>query len=525
MAHDDQTRQELETRLNARLKDARSARDRFAGRYNAYYDLTAPTKKRINDDANEPRSADDQDDIFDATFEEISENFAADMLDEFTPSYRSWTKHEPVSAVTSQSAKKKIGEFINQRMDFLYDQIRQSSFEEAVQECYHDMGIGPAAIMIRYAQDGAIDCEYVPLAELLILPGPRGGVGTRGWERSPMERELHIIWPNVDWPAVLNKTADSIRKSQARIKITEVWERDYEAEIEAWDYYLMVKGKVEYSGYQSGSGSCPLIVGRIRVSTPSAYGLGPASKAVPAARTLNRIAYLELKRLGKVVDPPGAYEDPEGIYNPELGLEPGYQYEVGEGFKWHDMSPANDIREGFFKREELEHVIRRALFQDKPFQRGLTPPTATQWIDESTDREKRKALPRARIHREWVLPIIRRFEWILEMRGELEQLEIGGEVIKIEPVSPLSRASDTQAAQVANQLVSLLVANFGEAAIRSIDVPTTAQNIQEKLGDDLVKFVEGGTLEQLMAMFADGALEGKGNGSQAPAPNPQGATR
>lgn len=504
---------ELETRLKDQISKAREARNRFEARYNSYYDLTAPTKKRIGEDSSDPRPANDQDDIFDATLEEVSENFAADMLDEFTPSYRPWTKHEPVSGVASTSAEKKIKEYISGRMDFLYDQIRQSSFEEAVQECYHDMGIGPAGLMIRYSSSGPIDCEYVPLAELLILPGPRGGVGWRAWERSPLEKDLHVIWPDIDWPKTLEKDPEQLRRSTQRIKIVECWDRDFEGEEEAWHYYLLVKGKIEFYNWQQGPGSCPLQVGRIRVSVPSAYGLGPASKAIPAARTLNRLAYLELKRLGKVVDPPGIFEDPEGIFNPDEGFEPGYLYQGGEGFKFHDMAPQNDIREGFFKREELEMAIRRALFQDKPFQRGLTPPSATQWIDESTDREKRKALPRARVHREWVLPIVRRFEWILEMRGELEELQINGQAIKIEPVSPLSRASDTQSAQVSIQALQALASVYQQQLPMATDMVATAQNIVSKLGDENIKFADS---DQVQQMLMQALSSGQGAGTPTP---------
>ena len=177
------------------------------------------------------------------------------------------------------------------------------------------------------------------------------------------------------------------------------------------------------------------------------------------------------------------------------------------------MAPQNDIREGFFKREELEMAIRRALFQDKHFQRGLTPPSATQWIDESTDREKRKALPRARVHREWVLPIVRRFEWILEMRGELEELQINGQAIKIEPVSPLSRASDTQSAQVSIQALQALASVYQQQLPMATDMVATAQNIVSKLGDENIKFADS---EQVQQMLMQALSSGQGAGTPTP---------
>lgn len=509
-----------ERALLARISSARQDRSHFAPLYNKYYDLASPTKCRVDNDTTTPRPVGDQDDIFDATLQRATEDAAADFSNEFTPSYRHWTKHEVVEGVASSSAKKEIQEYIEGRMAFLYDQIRRSSYHQASQEAYHDMLIGPAAMMIRYSQVGEIDCEYVPLAELLLRPGPNGTLSLKARERKVEERFLPVVFPGLDWTKILGKPADDIVDSKTPLKVIEAWERDYTSDREAWSYFLIVKGRVHARGYQKGRGSCPLIVGRVRVSDPSAYGLGPASKAIPSARALNRLKFLELKRIGKIVDPPGVFSDPEGIFNPEQGFENGFWYEIGDGFQMQDMAPQTDIREGIYKSEELVGTIHADLYQDGPEQKGLTPPTAAQWLGMEASKEKRKTLPRARIYSEWVLPVIYRFEWILENRGDLEELQIDGRVVKIEPVSPLSKASDIEEVQIAEQFNQMFVGTFGDMAVATIKVRDTGQAMSAKMGNKLTEFKSDEELQaeqeaQLAAAaMAQGAGAAPGGGSQ-----------
>jgi len=502
--------EQTERNVIAAIDEARTSRQRFASTYNAFFDLAAPWKMRVNEGSHdEPRSPTDQDDVFDSTLQEVADDWAANIADEATPSYRDWASHEPVDSL-SQSAKKQIAPFVKARKKLVYDTIRESSFEQSSQECYLDLGIGPCGMMIRYTRVGQpIDCEYAPLAQLLLGPGPMGGVGVRFWERKVKVRNLDTIWPDIDWSHI-KPTLELRRQDKGSVTILEGGIRDYDAPEEAWDWYVIERNKVCYHKRFTGRGSCPLQVGRIFVSEPSAYGVNPGAKALAPARTLNEMAYLELKRTAKVVDPPGIFSDPTGTLNPEAGFEPGIWHEAGDGFNVQDLAPQNDVREAYFKREELKMEIRRALYQDKPYQRGQTPPSASQWIGEERMTAQRRTLYRARLHNEWTLSIIHRFEWILEKRGQLDPIEYEGEIVDVRPVTPLSRAADLAEVEAGEKLLAIVGSYFPNELGLEVNVRKTVDEFKKRMGDETVILnsdEERGAIMEQRAMQAGGAGE------------------
>lgn len=490
------------------IAEARKWRNHFAPIYNTFYELAAPERLRVDNQTTieTPKNPSDQDSIFDVTLQQAAQNYASDFADEFTPGYRNWTKHEP-SAQVPVAARKPLDDYIKSRQQRVFDAIRASGYEEASQEAYLDSAIGPFAVEVRYTRAGRpIDVEYVPLRELLIMPGPYGNVGYRFRERSVKICHLDTIFPDCDWSKV-KPTKNERKNAKGSVVVISGGYRDWSKTKETWRWFVIHNNKVVKEKTFSGRGSCPLIVARIGVSQPSAYGLGPGSRAIAAARTLNELAYLELRRVGKVVDPPGWFSDPDGVFNPELGMDAGMWYEAGAEAQIVDMAPSNDVREAIFKREDLRMDVLSALFQDKPYQRGATPPSATQWAGEQAAMEKRKALPRGRIHSEWVIPLIERFEWVLQKRGELEDFEIDGAAIDVRPVSPLSKAADLEDAQIAMQFMSVIQAS-GEPMGAIIDTQETYENLRSKFGDDVVKLLSKQEREALIerAELTGGAL-------------------
>lgn len=482
------------------VEEARQARQRFQSVYNNFYDLAAPWRYRVGEELNSkyPRSPAEQDDIFDTTLQDAVDDWASDCADEYTPSYKPWTKYKVVGGPRSfsKAVKDEIMTFASEHMAKVYDRIRESAFEEQSQEAYVDFAIGPMAMDWPYTPAGQpLKCEHIPLNELLILPSPFNGPGDRFRIRQIAIQDLDIIWPNADWSDLGQKAH---RKTNNNVvEVVQAHTRDWSNRSEeVWTYRLLckglTKGKPEVT---KGPGSCRMVVARPRVSAPSALGIGFANKAIAPARTLNKLAYLELKRQGKIVDPPTGYSD-DGTANIEGGIEAGDWIEFGEGFEIKELAPQTDAREVWFNQEDLRMQVKRALFQDKPYQRGDTPPTAAQWLSEEERNARRKGFPRARAIQEWVLPTLRRTEWILRKRGEIEDQKIEGELVRFEPISPMSRASDLNEVQLVNQHVDLFVSRFGPDVEIYYDMPEMMRETAEKMGTDSIKLRSEDQVEQ-----------------------------
>lgn len=499
--------------INERIELARQERQPFVSTVNNYLQLTKPMRTRLavggpRDTARDP---DEQDDLFDTTLQDVADDFASDMNDHFTPGYKPWTKHVPTADVESMStsAKERVKRYVQARMTKTYDAIKRSNFEEASQEFWFDLSIAWSGFEIAYTPAGRpVSVQNIPVDELLIRPGPRGGVDDRWWERTVLVRHLDELWPQLDW-SDFGATPEERARSKNRATVICGGFRDWTKAEETWNWHVIAKGKVLRRRVYTGAGSCPFVVGRTSNASPGAYGVGPGNKAIAAARTLNELAFLFLKRHGRDLDPPVIFFD-DGLLNPEGGIENGTWLPASETFKVQELRPDGSAREVWFSQEDLRMIIRRALFQDKPFQRGDTPPTAAQWLSEESMAERRMSFPRARIHDEVVLPVLRRFEWILEKRGEIEPLKVEGALVNVEPVSPLSRSADIEEAQVALQFLQAMGGSLPEELAR-IDGVKTMAGIRDKMGADLVHLLDdeayAAKLQQQQAIAAMGGQQ------------------
>jgi len=127
------------------------------------------------------------------------------------------------------------------------------------------------------------------------------------------------------------------------------------------------------------------------------------------------------------------------------------------------------------------------MFQDKPEQAGRTPPTATQWIDERAQTDRRLQLARLRVYKEWVLPILERFNWIMTTRGDLPPLELdSGTQIEVSFENPVTKSSDAEEVSRSMNLAQSAAGVFGEQFLANVDAVDTITNWKEKLGDELL---------------------------------------
>lgn len=473
--------------VRSRLNDARNDRAYFAPTYNDYIALACPWKQRISTHTVSyvPEGPDDQFEIFDATLQQAVDDFVSAEHDELTPEYKPWTRHE-VSDIYTATQRRQAQEVIDQRVKAIYAKVRESAFDEVAGELYSDLAVMPGMLNVPMAKPGEkVVVEYVPPAEILLEPGPRGGVDLRARERPVRIRDLDTLFPQCDWSH--HGPDHARRKKLNRITVTEGCYRLWDRDTPTWLWFIAEGGKFKYSRELEGEYASPLIPVRTRVSAPTAYCVGPAIKALAPARTLNQLAYDELYRIDKMLRPPLVY-DQDRVFNPDGSLEPGRSYARMQGTRLEEMYPQGNPGEAFFKREELKMEIRRALYVDKPDQLGKTPPTAAQYMGERAEVQRRVVHHRARVQRELVLGLVKRFEWIMERNGELEPLVVDGKAIQVKPISALSRATDLESAQVSMQNLQFAAQVFGpEVMPQIVDPIESMKRIIERTGDENIE--------------------------------------
>lgn len=460
----------------------------------------------------------DQDDLFDSTAIEALSDFSSDMQLAFTPVDEDWLDFRPETTL-SQADQAQIRAPLQAYQNCVFAAIRRSNFHEASQESYPDLGTGTCAMVIQDADiSRPVQCVAVPITDLLIVRGAHGGLDFKGREIVGMKlRDLeptygaHVITPE------LQQRIDA--DPGALVVVHEcywrLWNRD---RVERWQYVLLIERVFADASVLEGSGACPLICGRWRTDSTTGWGIGPLYTVLPTIKTLDQLNYLVLKQLSFAVDPAGAYDD-DGVINLENGITPGAWIPRQPGSKFDTITAEANFDTSFFERSQMQQDIKRSLYQDKPTQRGNTPPTAAQWMDMKAEVSRRMGAPVGRLTTEWQIPIVDRFGYILKKRGELKDVEFDGKKIRVRASSPLAKQQRQQRVVIAQRFVETLQGMVGPQFVPMlIDPVTTAANIQDALGDNLVKLQSVDQVQKMMQAAQQAASQPQ---SVATPPNTQ----
>lgn len=506
-AAEKERKRKLAKELHRRMGAAEIDLNRHKRRIQDCYRFALPWRHRF--DQNQP--VDQLDDLFDETAMTVLEDFAADMLNTFTPIKSDWVKVEPV-ATYDPGEQNQINADLGQYQAVVFSEMARSNLYQALQEAYLDLGPGTMAICIQdRGPSRPIHCEAIPATELLIERGPFGMVNGRFRKRPEMTgEELAALWPNA-------RLTDAMKRPNAKHKVVEALWRDWsDRGDETWIYTVACGNEIILERKEKGRGSCAIPVARWSRDSTTAWGVGPTYRSLPAIKTLNHIKYLELKRLEFIVDPVTSYED-DGVMNLDNGIEPGEWIPRQAGSEAPEPVESQarfDISS--LKADEIVSSIKRAHYQDRPEQIGRTPPSATQWADEAAERARRMGTPATNLVIELQYPIFERFAWLLRKRGRLPKVELNGKEVALQPISPLLRAQEQEEVVRMDRLAELVQARFGPEAVTVVLKPVEyANRWADRLGVD--KALVNTQDELAQAVQTLGPVLGGGGGGAAPA--------
>lgn len=500
--------------MNRLVDRARTDRSRHQGRLADCYRYTMPWRAKFSQTVG---SAPDLDVIFDETAGVVLEDFAADMLNTFTPQKNDWVSAQPVEKLDTGD-NNIIRDSLTQYQRVVFGSMARSNVYMALQESYMDLGPGTMALLITDIDAAKpIHCEAIPVTKLLITRGPYGYVDGVFREGRYLRSEIKTLWPHADLKKL--GPAPTNGEDPEFDLIDGCWRDWSERGDEVYWYVVQGNGKKIYEKRYVGAGSCPFIVSRWGRDSTTAWGCGPTYRVLPAIKTLNHFGFTTLKNYDKHVDPVVSYED-DGVMNLDNGVEPGTWVPRAPGSK----APAAIESEARFDVQAFEinekrSVIRRAHYQDRPEQQGKTPPSATQWADEAAERARRMGTPATTLVHELQYPLFRRFAYLEGQRGNLPKVQIEGRDIQLQPVSPLLRAQEQEAVVRRDKFAELIVGRFGpQVGMIVIDIVEYAKlqgndmGIEDKVIRDPNQIADA--IKQLLPVLQNAS--GGGGGEIAP---------
>jgi hypothetical protein len=523
VSEDTADREELQKEAGQRLQQCRRQKAMFEADIRECYHFARPHRERAmtSSGGGTDTRPDDVGELSTSLALEVKQDFATEILNTFLSPTQPWAAREvgpDLKKVLGQNALE-VEKRVQEDDKVIFQAIAASNFYGALAMAMDpDIAIGTMAMWIDDLRPGEpIVSQAVPLAELEINVGPYGEIDDRFVVRSTRHRYLPALLPGVALPEDIRSKVkkDGNGKCDVRWGFWRDWS-DPGAGV-VWRHVVMIGSKVIHTQVLRGFGSCPLVVTRFSPDPMYAYGEGPLIQALPELRQLDEMRALSIERVDLAVHPPWTYPDDGGL-NFEGGIQPGMGYPMrGNAGDIKSLFVEGDLDAGFIEETGSERRIRRLCFVDRPEQRGDTPPTATQWIDELERSQRKIGTPGAAFWREGPAEIFMRFQHLLEKRGTIEKVEVDGKAWALSPVNPAKRAQDTQEIQSALRLIEIANGMSPQIAQVAIDQLATLQAIKAKLHDTIVVVRNQGELEAAVQQFAPILGGGPGGAGVAPA--------
>jgi hypothetical protein len=436
-------------------------------------------------------------DTFTSIGEELATDLAGDLVTYYMPSTERWFDYEVIIPVEKEQVNV-VTALVKDREDTLWDIISATNLNDIAPALHFETathGTPALWISLNHIQQ-PIHCEVVPPHELLIVPGHLG-ILDRFRETTVYASTLPALFAQEiakgDVSLSERMLAEKIKKPAATCKVCWGFWLDWkDPAMPVWRSEITVDGKrvTPEKPVTLGpmAGSCPLLVGRF--NPQKCWGRGPAIRALPDFRTADELADLVLSGMDRNLNPPLIYAE-DGVIDLAEGITPGRAYPAHRSFNGEQMYlfPSNiNMDQGYFTEERWEDKLRRAFYQDGPRQRGDTPPTAAQWLDERRRVQQRLGKPSAPIWSELILPMIQRFETLAVQLGRIDgAITHDGQAITVVPLSPLQKAQNQDKVMITRSNLDLALGMLGpEGVPQFINVPTTLENIRRASGDELL---------------------------------------
>lgn len=493
----------LDAESNTRLADCRRQKMPFELDMRECYFFTAPLRARIINSMSTPPTTPLHDDGYLQTSAgyELTGDYVTEILNTFMPQAEEWCQRDKgifIKKADWESIKAQV------RADDteIFAAIKGCNFyAEFAKAAYPDLAIGTMALWIDDPRPGENICvQAVPLRELEINLGPYGEIDDRFIVRHTRNRNVKALLPGIDIPPDLLAEIDAgpEKKTEVRWGYWRLWDRLGD---EWWQHVVMIKNRVVKSAEFVGEGSCPLVVPRFNATADWAYGLGVLLQGLPELRQVDELEGQKISHIELNLTPPMGIPD-DSFAAVEQGLEPGMLYPMRGDGKVQKMYDPGSPEAGIYAVDDKVRHLRKLFYVDYPEQRGDTPPTLGQWMDELARAQRRIGTPGLTFWWEGPAKIFLRFKYLLEAKGVIQPVKVNGKAVALVPSNPAQRAAEQQEVAMAVRAIQILGQAFPEEFRAFIDGKETMKAFIEKMRVTLLKFRPEQQVNDAVSMIA-----------------------
>lgn len=495
----------LDEEANRRISDARRQKTPFELDMRECYFFTAPLRARQINSQSSPATTPIHDDGYLQTSAgfELAGDYVTEILNTFMPQAEQWCERAK-GIYVSKSDWDSIKAQVKEDDVTIFSAIKGCNFySEFAKAAYPDLGIGTMGLWVDDERPGENICvQAVPLRELEINLGPYGEIDDRFIVRHTRNRHVKALLKGITIPEDLEEEVEAgpDKKTEVRWGWWRLWDRLGD---EHWQHVVMIKNRVVKSVEIKGEGCCPLLVMRFNATADWAYGLGVLLQALPELRQVDELEGQKVSHIELNLTPPMGIPD-DSFAAVEQGLEPGMAYPIRPGSEGaiKKLYDPGSPEAGIYAVEDKVRHLRKLFYVDYPEQRGDTPPTLGQWMDELARAQRRIGTPGLTFWWEGPAKIFLRFKYLLEARGVIRPAKVNGKAIALVPSNPAQRAAEQQEVATAVRAIQILGQAFPEEFKAYIDGKATMTAFIEKMRVTLLKFRPEEEVKQAVGMIA-----------------------
>lgn len=467
----------------------------------AYYFL-APRRIRQSQGSTDTKPR-DADELQTSLGMEIADDFVTEIIESFTPPEAPWAERKSMP-LDDPNEEEKLNELAKAEDEKIFAHIRASNYySEKGKTAVPDLAIGVLAMLITDPGRGQpIRVLGVPIRELEMGLGPDGRIDDRWIKRNTKYRNLAALLPGITF----NEEIEKKRRDEPNAKCCVKWgwwRRWEELGDIVWQAVIFVEDHLVHATRLVGEGSCELVIGRFGATPDFAWPDGPSIKCLPDYRHIDDMTAGKIENIDFLLRPAVAYED-DGVVNLSGGIESGMAYPKrpnGGRQIFERIYEPESIDAALLDEQALKQRIRKMHYVDFPEQKGKTPPSASQWLDEMVIRQRRIGTPGYSFWSEEPYETFQRFRYLLEKRGIVKPVQAPNGA-SLQPYNPAQRAHDNQEVLTAVRLLQIGGASFPQTMQLEVDGSQTMLNLQKKLGDKIVKFRSPEELQQAAQAFS-----------------------
>lgn len=385
----------------------------------------------------------DTDNLFDSTAPAALQDLASQMLDDVWP-----VDAKPFELTAGPDIPPNMQDELNKQLspitDDIISTINNSNFRNEAHESLMDWGIGTGILLPE--EGDALDpvrFRNLPLPEACLDTGPYDTVDAMFRPRQVRCCDLKTLWPDGEFGDEMTRMMTD--SPESKVEIIEGTMRDWsEKSTETWHFCVFApksKQKIKTSEF-TGDGSKPFIDFSFTRVPGEVMGRGPVMIALPDIKTLNLTKQFVLENADLAIAGVWQAED-DGILNVDtVRIEPRSIIAKAPGSKGLERLDIKDS--GFSVADivitDLQNSIKQIMFGDDLGQPDKTPFTATEVLERTSNRARRRAGPYNRLINELLFQVVKRVAYIRIKQGAFKLPAIDGRSIRIRPLAPITRA-------------------------------------------------------------------------------------